>query len=83
MRRIVSVRSPEYLRQSTSRTSPAIVLEMVNTTMTTNLLKDAGGLSSKEAKKLAPIDMKKIARFKHAEDGPPRSRRRNSSSETR
>ena len=64
MRLIVSVRSPEYLRHRTNSTKPAIVLEMVRPTMTMNLLMDEGGLSSKEAKKLAPVDMKKMARFK-------------------
>jgi len=56
---------------------------MVKTTITTNVLRDGGGLSSRDAKKLAAIDMKKIARFKNVDDIPPLSSKRSSSSDTK
>jgi hypothetical protein len=44
---------------------------------------DGGGLSSKDAKKLAPTDIKKMAKFRNIEDVPPLSSTRSSSSDTK
>src|ERR1700686_1334786 len=83
IRLTVSSTSLEDRRHRTINTRPAIAVETVKTTITRNFLMDGGGLSSKDAKKLAAIDMKKIARFKNVEDTPPLSSRRSSSSDTK
>jgi hypothetical protein len=56
---------------------------MVRTTMTKNLLTDTGGLSRSDAKKVAPVDKKKIARFKNVDETPPLPSKWSSSSDTR
>jgi hypothetical protein len=77
------VTSPEDLLQRKNSTNPVIAVEAVKTTMTMNVLMEGGGLSSKDARKLAPIDVKKMAKFKNVEDIPPLSSTRSSSSDTK
>jgi hypothetical protein len=69
----VDFASPEHLRQRINITNPAANVTIVRTVITTNILTDFTSVRSSDTKKLAPTDVKKIARFKNVEAGPPLS----------